>query len=504
MKRVLGPGLALACCIAMVCCGGSDDSNEVVAGSGGADAGADSSAGTAGSAGGTAGASGQGGLAGAAGQAGQAGAAGSAGVAGQAGQGGAAGAAGDAGSGGEAGAAGSAGAGVNPAGCADGTREGFADMLTYQFIAACNGAWDQPGIFDMPPGCNRQAGNDGANAAGVGCTVSDLCAPGWHVCYGRDDVLLRNKEGCLGVMDGATSPVFFTTQMSSTGAFECSTGQNSANDLFGCGDLGCNFSSNPTAQQKCAPLIMSSHDLCKGLRNDGDCGDWCNHLGKYPALDNAWSCGTDTEKEALNVVKSHPDQQGGVLCCMDDNSGTGGAAGSGGASGAGGDAGSSGAGATGGSAGTGGGSSKGGSSGDAGTSCTDLANTGPAPACPTTATVPAPKGGALTPGVYHLTQYQYGGGACASFNIATTIRISALMGDYHQVELASIFSSNADQQTELKKWKPSGTSIEETTICKGAVNIDIPWSYSVVDNGGKPRVILSLGTVYRVFDYVGP
>ncbi len=110
----------------------------------------------------------------------------------------------------------------------------------------------------------------------------------------------------------------------------------------------------------------------------------------------------------------------------------------------------------------------------------------------------------MTPGIYHLTQYQYIGGGCASFNIATTIRISALTGDYHEVELASIFSSNADQQTELKRWKPSGTSIEETTICEGAIKVDIPWSYSVVDNGGKPRIVLSFGTVYRVFDYVGP
>jgi hypothetical protein len=32
---------------------------------------------------------------------------------------------------------------------------------------------------------------------------------------------------------------------------------------------------------------------------------------------NAWDCGTNSTKEALNVVKSHPDQQGGVLCCKD-------------------------------------------------------------------------------------------------------------------------------------------------------------------------------------------
>ncbi len=203
------------------------------------------------------------------------------------------------------------------AGCSDGTREGFGDAQIFPTIAACGGAWDQPGIFNMPAKCNREGGNDGLNAAGVGCTVSDLCATGWHVCYGKDDVVFRNADGCAGVMTGATPPVFFTTQMSSTGSFMCASGANATNDLFGCGNLGCDFTSNPTVKTMCAPLGLSSHDLCKGLRNDKGCGDWCNHLGKYPGAPNSWDCGSDGDKEALNVVKSHPEQQGGVLCCLD-------------------------------------------------------------------------------------------------------------------------------------------------------------------------------------------
>ena len=203
------------------------------------------------------------------------------------------------------------------AGCSDGTREGFGDAQIFPTIAACGGAWDQPGIFNMPAKCNRAGGNDGLNAAGVGCTVSDLCATGWHVCYGKDDVVFRNANGCAGVMTGATPPVFFTTQMSSTGSFMCASGANATNDLFGCGNLGCDFTSNPTVKTMCAPLGLSSHDLCKGLRNDKGCGDWCNHLGKYPGAPNSWDCGSDGDKEALNVVKAHPEQQGGVLCCLD-------------------------------------------------------------------------------------------------------------------------------------------------------------------------------------------
>ncbi|TNF33920.1 MAG: hypothetical protein EP329_07800 [Deltaproteobacteria bacterium] len=201
-------------------------------------------------------------------------------------------------------------------GCADGSREGFADLDQYPVIAGCGGAWDVPGIFDMPASCGRAAGNDGANADGVGCTVTDLCAEGWGVCHGRAKVL-QAAGGCEGALIGATGPVFFTTQMSSTGAFACATGADATNDLFGCGNLGCDFTSNATVADLCAPLVLSSHDLCKGLRNDLGCGDWCNHLGKYPGLPNAWSCGSDGSHEALNVTKSHPDQQGGVLCCRE-------------------------------------------------------------------------------------------------------------------------------------------------------------------------------------------
>ena len=202
-------------------------------------------------------------------------------------------------------------------GCSDGSREGYNDLALFPTIAACGGAWDQPGIFNMPAKCNRQAGNDGTNAPGTGCTVSDLCVAGWHVCYGKDDVVFRNADGCAGVMTGATPPVFFTTQMSSTGAFMCASGANATNDLFGCGNLGCDFTGNATVKTMCAPLGLSSHDMCKGLRNDLGCGDWCNHLGKYPGAPNSWDCGTDSTKEALNVVKTHPEQQGGVLCCLD-------------------------------------------------------------------------------------------------------------------------------------------------------------------------------------------
>ena len=236
-------------------------------------------------------------------------------------------------------------------GCADATREGFLDIAKFPRIAACGGAWAIKGAHNTTPACNRQAGNSGKIPDGKGCNVTDLCAAGWHVCYGKVDVLSRNSLGCLNIMDGAKGPAFYLARTSSNGAFNCSQdstkfgGPGTSNDLFGCGDLGCKMTqgactvggANCDPLKDCAgcakglrcangsvckpgpcfPLTIASHDLCKGLRNDKNCGSWCNHLGKYPTLKNTWSCGSSSTLEANNVAKDKPHEQGGVLCCED-------------------------------------------------------------------------------------------------------------------------------------------------------------------------------------------
>ena len=91
-------------------------------------------------------------------------------------------------------------------GCADGTREGFTSQSTYPTIASCGGAWSIPGAFHDEPDCGRLAGNDGINEAGAGCNVEDLCAGGWHVCYGPDDIDVRTGgNGCADAVK-ATYP----------------------------------------------------------------------------------------------------------------------------------------------------------------------------------------------------------------------------------------------------------------------------------------------------------
>ena len=252
-------------------------------------------------------------------------------------------------------------------GCSDGTREGFVDAAKYPKVAGCGGAWSVPGIHNVTPACNQEAGNTGKNKAGTGCNVSDLCAVGWRVCYGKADLLSRNALGCRDIMEGTTEPGFFLARSSSMGAFNCSQDSTkfgdpgTLNDLFGCGNLGCSVSQGTCAGDKkgcdpaalacvdkttcnagvCFPLNAASHDLCKTLRHmtgckcsftdppantvvscapsSGGCG-WCKPVDYWEkklakTFPEAWDCGTSGTKEAANVVKKHV-ELGGVLCCQ--------------------------------------------------------------------------------------------------------------------------------------------------------------------------------------------
>lgn len=174
------------------------------------------------------------------------------------------------------------------------------------------------------------------------------------MCLGRADVENRTNTGCDEIMTGADSPAFFLTRTSSGGAMDCSPDTVGLpvnnNDLFGCGDLGC-----PATLATCEPLTQASHDLCKSIRNkptssctcyfygelpvtssyyvegdfehvrcepnSGGCG-WCKPLDYFNKLlgvyhPDVWNCGSDGNNEALNVLKTDPFQQGGVLCCKD-------------------------------------------------------------------------------------------------------------------------------------------------------------------------------------------
>ncbi|MEZ4268534.1 MAG: MopE-related protein, partial [Myxococcota bacterium] len=228
-------------------------------------------------------------------------------------------------------------------GCADGSREGFTSISTYPTIASCGGAWTVPGVWINTPACARQAGNHGTNSAGTGCNVQDLCAPGWRVCNGPDDVASRTGEaGCadavsatypnFGTGDFGFDPTgvpipqppagpggaFFMTRTSGPGTGLCEDVVNgtptSFNDVFGCGNLGRPVSGT------CSPLNRFGSDLCNGLQNyiwpgSSDKDNPASDYGYDTAADWAWSCGSNGVQESNNVVKRFPNQQGGVICC---------------------------------------------------------------------------------------------------------------------------------------------------------------------------------------------
>lgn len=222
-------------------------------------------------------------------------------------------------------------------GCADGQREGFTDLASYPNIAGCSGAWTIPSIHTeapntapacpgLPttdtttPACGHNAGDDSANPLGAGCNVADLCAPGWHVCTGADDVVQSSDTGCSGATGPSDPPLFFATRQSSTGCGRCATGADTnpscnssscaagclqtediSNDVFGCGNFGALSS---TAD--CGPLDRFSSNLCSGLAGS----PWSCNLPT--SADNNGFC------EAYTVTKSNI-SHGGVACCRDPN-----------------------------------------------------------------------------------------------------------------------------------------------------------------------------------------
>ena len=181
-------------------------------------------------------------------------------------------------------------------GCADGSREGFPDLADWPDIAGCSGAWSLPGLLDeraLHPQCGRGGGNDGLHKDGLGCSVTDLCAQGWHVCRGSHEVAARSQTGC----ENAVSPPatrFFLVAAGASLQGVCYPDRAAVNDLHGCGTLG--QSHTPA----CDPL-----DRRMGF---ADCATTAG----------IWSCGSvdEFDREAT-VVTKNDGALGGALCCRD-------------------------------------------------------------------------------------------------------------------------------------------------------------------------------------------
>lgn len=183
-------------------------------------------------------------------------------------------------------------------GCSDGSREGFLDPgpRGWPRIAGCSGAWQRPGLMPndaYAPRCERNSGNTSANPKGLGCSASDLCAAGWHICLGAGEVDQLSPSGCESAVPyGAVALFAVAGGGSQTG--DCAFGQALANDVRGCGTLG-------------QPEAEGCHPLDRRLEF-GDCLE----------TSGVWKCGSPAEhlKEVEHVLKSDA-ALGGVLCCRD-------------------------------------------------------------------------------------------------------------------------------------------------------------------------------------------
>jgi hypothetical protein len=177
-------------------------------------------------------------------------------------------------------------------GCSDGTRELYDDALVETSIAGCSGAWNVPGLStsqSMAPQCNRQAGNDGVNSAGSGCSVEDLCAAGWTVCPSSTAVAAAASDGACPTT-GPTG-LWITRQGGMTVGTECMDG--GLDDLIGCG-----FGIGKAAGITCAPLDRTFlHSDCTTAAS-WDCGD----VATYQTTEHL-------------IVTKPGLSQGGVLCC---------------------------------------------------------------------------------------------------------------------------------------------------------------------------------------------
>ncbi|MHB8420223.1 MAG: choice-of-anchor D domain-containing protein [Myxococcales bacterium] len=225
----------------------------------------------------------------------------------------------------------------NPAGCADGTREGFTDLQSYPAIAACSGAWSVPGLFGVPPACGNQGGNDGSHADGNGCAAADLCAAGWHVCLGSDEVQAdANGSGCAAGLPsvGSGPGLFFAVAQHScnnsvcdASGSSCSVGDND-NDVFGCAAPNSHLGFVPSSGEGCGVLdsvfASTSPNSCGWTQAMPPNGPWaCQGSNSYDEGDyltkdgcQGNSCCTSNNCYG-NGAPLGPSDEGGVLCCRD-------------------------------------------------------------------------------------------------------------------------------------------------------------------------------------------
>lgn len=215
-----------------------------------------------------------------------------------------------------------AGAPADPSGCADGTREGFLALLQYPDIAGCSGGWTVPGVTaSSVPACGRASGNSATNRDGAGCASADLCAAGWHLCRGKDEVGLKTNGSCVDATPpGApASSLFFAVAQNSANDTTCD-GSSSHNDVFGCGNLGTQLTPTKNCGALNRALASTQAGSCGFNEAEPTLGPWqCvggpqSHLAEGEVVTKQ---GCPNASCLFSGAPIGNADKGGVLCCRD-------------------------------------------------------------------------------------------------------------------------------------------------------------------------------------------
>jgi hypothetical protein len=170
-------------------------------------------------------------------------------------------------------------------GCADGQREGFADLTRHKRIAGCLASWEgSKSLRDKPTG--KPCGDD----KGVCVSPADSCAKGWHVCgyNGKNDDLKRHTTA--NACNKESGPGKFVAAQSHGQTEDLCPPAPTAETVFPCMDSG----------------ICSEPVCCGDACQFGKCRDGVWRGQTKISLGKAEGCGSVTSE-----------RNGGVLCCYD-------------------------------------------------------------------------------------------------------------------------------------------------------------------------------------------
>jgi hypothetical protein len=170
-------------------------------------------------------------------------------------------------------------------GCADGQREGFADMAKFPTIAGCLGIWNE--AMTLRKGQTSKACGDDLDLC---ASPADVCAEGWHVCARDGDYKdLSERVDDQQCSDGAGPGKFVAAISHVKKKKECAPAPG------------------PTTRYPCLKEGWGAEPVC--------CGQGC---GKGNCRDAVWAKKTRISQgvsQGCGAVTS--DRNGGILCCKD-------------------------------------------------------------------------------------------------------------------------------------------------------------------------------------------